>query len=371
MTAPRFDHLEWSKSQADHYRHNLANSAVPEPDLAALGLPHQAGLPRDGYALLPEVERALGERLAAPGARVLVTAGASEANACVFGGLLAPGEEVLAEIPGYEPHREAARLFGAAVRGFPRPLPLGRSPQASLVEAIESALGPATRLVVLSDLHNPSGAALEDSDLEALDDLAARRDVWILCDEIFRDASDRPAGTLASRGPRWVATGSLTKCYGLGGLRIGWVAADRDVLARCAGAQNGLSVQPALPSLALTLALVPHLDTLRARARRILAANRGQWQSLVTRQEACEVSRAPHGTTTWCAFPAEGAGDAFARFAAERFDLALPPGRFFGDSRGVRVALCDEPARFERSLEVFEHALSAFVAAGTATREYA
>ena len=66
MTAPRFDHLEWSKSQADHYRHNLANSAVPEPDLAALGLPHQAGLPREGYALLPELERALGERLPPP-----------------------------------------------------------------------------------------------------------------------------------------------------------------------------------------------------------------------------------------------------------------------------------------------------------------
>jgi hypothetical protein len=359
-------HLAWSKATPGRLGFDLADSGVATPDLAGLGLPHVTGLPPPADETPHRLERALGERLSAPGGRVLVTAGASEANAAALAGLLDPGDDVLAERPGYEPHRAVARLFGARVRTFTRPRALGFG---GVAEAVEAELGPRTRLVVLTHLHNPSGAALGEADAEALDRLAERRDFRILCDETFRDAeAGPPIGTFASRSPRWVTTSSLTKVYGLSGLRIGWIAAAEGVLARCADAQNALSVIPATPSAALALALVPHLDTLRERAHRILRANHAGWAGWAARIAgagwgggALDTGVAPRGTTAWCLFRDEAGGDAFAEFTAAQFDLAVTPGRFFGDPRGVRIGLGSEPARFGRALVPLEQALESFL----------
>jgi hypothetical protein len=367
MSQPALNHLAWSKLQPVRHPLSLTDSGVDAPDLEAMGLPDRAGLPKAGYDLQPEVERLLGARWQAPGGRVLLASGGSEANALVFGALLERGDEVLVESPGYEPHREVPRLFDITVRRYERPIAASGP---SLAAVVEAALAPATRMVVLTHPHNPSGAFLTPADARALDAMAERRGVWLLCDEVFRDAMEGPTGTHAALGPRWVTTSSLTKVYGLGGLRIGWVAGAPEILARCAAVQNALSVTPALPSIALTLALAPHLDTLRARARQMLAANRVRWNALLAGGVPFSSPGAAAGTTAWALFAGAGQGDAFADFAQQRFDLAVTPGRFFAEPRGIRVGLGAEPARFAAALDTFERALAAF-AAGAPVRENA
>jgi len=369
MSRLGFHHIAWSKTEPARHRFDLADSSVATPDLAALGLPHQTSLPKDGYAhALPALERALAARVSAPGGRVLVTAGASEANACVCGGLLSAGDEVLVECPGYEPHRALVPLFGATLRRFTR---ARERAYAGFAPAVEASLSSATRLVVVSHLHNPSGVLLEEADVEVLDRLAERHDFHVLCDETFRDTAGGRLCTLAGRGPRWVCTSSLTKSYGLGGLRIGWIAGNGEALERCAAAQNGLSVNPALPSVALALALAPHLDRLLERSHRLLAQNHARWSAFAERCRAAGGSAGfdpgvpSLGTTAWCLFSAEPGGDAFAEFASRRFDLALTPGRFFGEPRGVRVGLGSEPERFTGALAQLERALMEFVEVGT------
>ena len=356
MSRPRLEHLAWSKEQHGRWRLSHADSAVVTPELESLGLPHRAGTPLP-LDVLPPLERALGARLGAPGGRVLVTAGASEANACVVAGLLEPGDEALVESPGYEPHRAVPPWFGASVRTFARRREHGYS---RVCEAVEAALGPKTRLVLLTDLHNPSGVPLEPADAAALTALAERRGLRLLCDETFRDASQRPAGTLGALSDRWVTTSTLTKAYGLGSLRVGWVSGSAAVLARCAEAQNALSVEPAGPSLALALALVPHLDALRVRGREILSANHARWARLVADGLPCDASVTSQGTTAFVHLPGPAGGDAFAAFAAERFELLVVPGRFFGEPRGVRIALGGEPARCAAALDTFQNAVCAF-----------
>jgi aspartate/methionine/tyrosine aminotransferase len=363
MPLPVLSHLSWSKAEVPRHRFNLAESAISAPDLEAMGLPHRGGLPATGYRLMETLERSLGERIGAPGSQVLITAGGSEANACVFGALLEPGQEVLVETPGYEPHREVPGIFGLPVRGFARPLEAGGR---GLADAVEAALSPATRMVVISHLHNPSGLALAEADAAALDRLAASRGLWLLCDEIFRDATTAPLGTFASLSPRWISTGSLTKIYGLGGLRIGWIAGSTEMRSRCAALQNALSVLPALPSVSLALELWPHLDALRARAHRILAENHARWAEFLGNGAAMRCPAQSLGTTAWCRFAGPSEGDAFSDFASQRFDLAVAPGRFFGEPAGFRVALGGEPASFRAALEVLNQAGREF---GTATAD--
>jgi aspartate/methionine/tyrosine aminotransferase len=201
---------------------------------------------------------------------------------------------------------------------------------------------------------------LASGDAAALTGLADRRGLWLACDETFRDASDRPVGTLSALSDRWVTTSTLTKSYGLGSLRVGWVSGSAAALARCAEAQNALSVEPAGPSLALALALAPHLDALRARARGLLAVNHALWRRLLAEGLPCDASVASQGITTFVHLPGPTGGDAFAAFAAERFELLVVPGRFFGEPRGVRIALGGEPARCAAALDTFQTAVRAF-----------
>ena len=182
----------------------------------------------------------------------------------------------------------------------------------------------------------------------------------MLCDETFRDAGSRPPGTLAARGSPWVTISTLTKIYGMGDLRIGWVAGNEETLARVANAQNALSVQASLPAIEFARKLVPHLGTLRERTHRILAENQARWRTFAAAHPRLHADATPAGTVTWLDFGAAGAGDAFATFAAERFDLAVAPGRFFGDARGVRIGLGYEPPRFAAALEALARAVAAF-----------
>jgi len=239
----------------------------------------------------------------------------------------------------------------------------------ALAAAVEGALGPRTRLVVLADLHNPGGMMLDADEARALDALAARRNLRVLCDETFRDAGERAPATLASQSERWVTTGSLTKSFGLGGLRIGWIAGDARTLADCETVHDAFSAQPSLLSVALARDLVPHLERLRVRTHGILAANHAEFARLAARQGRF-AGPAVRGTTTWREFGAEDEGDRFAQFAGERFSVALARGSYFGRARGLRIALGGEPAAFRAAIEALEQAAAAFpwTAAAVAAR---
>jgi aspartate/methionine/tyrosine aminotransferase len=354
-------HILWAKQPVPEGGANLGDSAVATPDLAALGLPENVSYDPRGHAGAEELGRVLGARWRAPGGQVRVAAGASEANAVVLGALLQHGHEVLIESPGYEPHRLGAGLIGARVRTFPRPL--GAAPGA-VADAVERALTRATKLVVVSHMHNPSGTALDEADFAALDRLAASRGFRVLVDETFRDADPgQPLGTAASRGACWIVTSSLTKSYGLGGLRIGWIAADAATLERCAAVHDQLSSEPSALSVSLAMALAPHLDALRARTHRILATNRPLLLAFLARQSLLRAAGESRSTCIWAELPGEAGGDAFSEFARQQFRLRIVPGRFFGDSRGVRITLGAEPEQFAPALAILERATAAFAVA--------
>lgn len=360
MPRPILEHIVWAKSEPARHRFSLGESGVDPPDLHALGLPHAAGLPPQGERIVHELDHALGAWLGAPGGRAVVAAGASEANAAVFLGLFDPGDELLVEQPGYEPHRRVPEWFGLRVR------PFERRPGASVTESVAAALGPATRGVVFTDAHNPTGARLAAADAVALTALAAARGVTLVCDETFRDADLGPIGTWSALGEPWVCTSTLTKVYGLGGLRIGWVTGAPARLERVARAVDGLSAVVAHPSAALALALLPHLAALRERAHRLLARHRARWQAFVTRDTRF-AAPAPL-ITVFPTFAAAGAGDRFAALAARAFDLAVVPGRLFGDARGIRIGFGATPERFDAAFAQLERAAAAFDASPAGAR---
>lgn len=187
-------------------------------DLAAvpLGYPPTRGT--------PELRRRIADLY--PGAgpeNVLVGNGTAEAVFVVTWSLVEPGSEVALMLPNWLQAAGLARAFGGRVRPF-RLRPRGGR-WAPDLDGLDEAVTDRTRLVVISNPNNPTGATLTAREVERICEIAAARGAWILADEVYREAElgEEPTPGFWGAYERALVVSGLSKAYGLPGLRIGWV----------------------------------------------------------------------------------------------------------------------------------------------------
>jgi len=268
-----------------------------------------------------------------------------------------PGDDVLVESPGYDPLGGAARLLGAEVRTFERRF---EDAWALDPDRVAAALTPSTRAIVVTNPHNPSGVWVDASALDAVAELAASVGARVVVDEVYLEAlagvDTTPA---AARSEAFVSTSSLTKCFGLAGLRLGWILGDADVVERVRRARDVVDGNGPSPSESLAVHAFRHADRLIERARSILEPNGRSLRAFVDGRDELTWVRPAGGAV---AFPRlDGVDDtsAFVQSAQDEFDVGLVAGRFFGAPRHFRVAIGAEPAVVEGGLEALGRALDA------------
>lgn len=306
----------------------------------------------EGYAPLVE---AIADRYDVAAERVCPAPGASGANFLAMAALVRPGETVLVERPGYDPLLGAARLLAARVRRFERRFEEGFQPDPDEVAA---ALDATTRLVVLSNLHNPSGVRLEPDRLRAIGRAAAGSGARVLVDEVYLETDlERRTPPAATLDDVFVSTNSLTKAFGFAGLRCGWALAAPEVAEGMRRARDAVDAVGSFPSDALSAAAFAHMDRWEARARGILEPALARLTEILDGSAAVEWVRSSGGPG---GFPRlRGVDDAgpFVRRALEEHGLGLVPGRFFEADAHFRVAIAGEPARTAAALDRLEEAL--------------
>ena len=214
-----------------------------------------------------------------PGAtpdHVQVTNGGSEANYVTTWRLVEPGDEVVLMVPNYMQTRGLARAFGGVVKEWA----LVRRDSGGWkvdVEALENLVSPRTKLIIICNPNNPTGARIEADDLDAIAAIAARHGSWVLSDEIYRGAErdGRETPSMWGRYDRTIVTSGLSKAYGLPGLRIGWIAAPPPLVASMWSYHDYTTISPGALSDALARrALEPaRRAQILARTRTILNAN--------------------------------------------------------------------------------------------------
>ena len=161
---------------------------------------------------------------------VLVTIGAAEANYIVTNTLLAPGDEIAVMLPNYMQIWGVAKNLGAVVREFHLKEESG---WALDVEELKEAVTPKTKLIAVCNPDNPTGHILTESEMNAVVEAADRVGAWILADEVYAGAErtrEDQTPSFYGRYERVVAVGSLSKAYGLPGLRTGWLVAPPDTV---------------------------------------------------------------------------------------------------------------------------------------------
>ena len=309
----------------------------------------------DGW---PPLIRAIATRYGVDENRVTTAPGASAANFLALAALVRPGDTVLAEWPGYDPHHGVARFLGARLTTFDR----GWSRRFALdPAAVEAALTVGTRAVVLTNLHNPSGVYADPASIARVGELARAVGAKVVVDEVYLDALEGvDRSPAATRDDVFVSTNSLTKSYGLAGLRVGWMIADPVTTERARRVRDIIDAVGSIPSETLGTLAFGRLDSLLERARGVLKPGAeifGDWVASRTELEWVRPLGGPVG------FPRLiGTNDAepFVEMAAADFGVGVTPGRFFGEPAHFRVAVAGELDVLERGLDALSRALDAW-----------
>ncbi len=361
MSFYAFEMERWQSTWENRVRFNLSESGVHP--LSAGELLALAGRPAQ-----PVLDLALGypqsngtEPLRAaiaahyPGAtldHVLVTSGSSESNYVNCWHLIQPGDRVAIVVPNYMQTYGLARNFGAAVREIPLREALGWQPDPA---DIEEAIEPGTKLVVVTNPSNPTGAVLAPEAMDRLIARAAAVGAWLLSDEVYQGAErDGPlTPSFWGRYERVIVTNGLSKAYGLPGLRIGWCVAPAAHVAELWARKDYTTIGPAVMSDALaTLALAPDVrPKIFGRTRRIVREN---W-ALVERWMAGLAGeftyRAPDaGAIVYARYRTDANSSALAETLRRDHDVLIVPGDHFGMDRYVRLGFGPEPADLEAAL---------------------
>lgn len=227
----------------------------------------------------------LRERIAAfyHGARrdnVMVTNGGSEANYTTFWGLLDRGDRAAVMIPNYLQTWGLARAYGAGADPFrltERRGEDGRGLWALDVAGLRRAVTRRTKIILVTNPNNPTGAVLSEEEMEEIIRVADRAGAWIVADEVYRGAevSGGTSPTFWDRYDRVIVTAGLSKAFGLPGLRIGWIIAPPKTIAHLCRYHDYTTLTPTLLSERLAqLAMEPERrDKILARTRSIIRRN--------------------------------------------------------------------------------------------------
>lgn len=346
-------YMEWVKTQS-RAPFNLANSGVKNYSLAALGADfHSLELCGPGaYGYRPLV-KAIAAKCGVDEDCVVTAQGTSGANHLAMAALVEPGDDVLIEHPAYPLLWETAAYLGANVKYFERP---AESKFAIDVAAIERAITSKTRLIVVSNLHNPSCALTDPGTLEHIALRARSVDARVLVDEVYLDLLFEHAPATAHQlGRDFIVTNSLTKVYGLSGLRCGWILAEPELARRCYRLNDLFGVNNPYVTDQLSCVALARLKEIGQWARNLLDTNRALANEFVaaTPELDCE----PLGAGTVLFPRLEVPVDAFCAFLRERYETVVTPGYFFGAPDRIRIGIGGDTKLLTEGLNRIHNAL--------------
>jgi aspartate/methionine/tyrosine aminotransferase len=349
--------MHWSKTQS-RARFNLATSGVASfplrelpVQLETLEINGDNGYSGYGY---PPLQKVIAAHHCVDPDCVVESAGTSMANHLAIAAIIEPGDEVLIEHPAYGPILDVARYLRANVKRFPRIKEIGWAVDP---QVILNCITPKTRLIVITNLHNPTSALTPNSVLREIGEIARSVGALVLVDEVYLDAVyQRTPRTSFHLGPEFVVTSSLTKVYGVSGLRCGWILAHSDLAWKMRRLNDLYSATPVYPGLLLAVAVFKHLNRLREKARRIVDADRKLLRDFLVRQSAFSAVTTDWGTTSFVQLR-DGNADVFLERLRAEFDTSAVPGRFFEMPDHFRIGMGVNTEMFAEGLDRISRAL--------------
>jgi len=276
-----------------------------------------------------------GERIGAD--NVLVANGAIGANFLALFALVEPGDTVVCVKPTYQQLFSVPAALGATVKTLRLRESDGYLPD---VDELRTLVDDHTRLVVLNNPNNPTGALIDEPLLRELVGVAREAGAWILCDEVYRKLEQEPGTTapsVADLYEKGVSSGSMSKSYSLAGLRAGWIAGPPELTQRCLDVRDYTTISCGVLDDALATIALEHVDQVLARSLAIVRENLPIVDEWVAREPRLRYVRPRAGTTALIRYEYDLPSERFCQAMFDFNGAFVMPGDAFGVERCFRL----------------------------------
>jgi len=347
-------YMHWAKTQSTS-RFNLATSGLGNLSLRDLRVSlDDLELTSGGYGYEPLLQE-IAKRYRVNTRSIVTAAGTSFANHLAIAALIEPGDEVLFEEPAYEPMLATARYLGADIKRFSRDFEEGFR---VLPEKIEALASERTRLIVITNLHNPSGVLTDEETLKQMGQIARRVGARVLVNEVYVETLfEDPPRTAFHLGGEFVVTSSLTKAFGLSGLRCGWILAEPELAKRMWLLDDLFSVTQVHAGERLSVVALRQIEEIAARSKALMDRNRELLNAFLDTRDDLETVRPPFGTVMFPRLRSGETSERLCRVLREKYETTVVPGSFFERPTHFRVGIAGNTDTLEAGLERLGRAL--------------
>ena len=336
----------------------LFDSSVPEPSTLLAETTSRAfrfGLPSSFQSVFmrsnPVLAAQLAERYGVSQENVICTTGATTALSMIYQALLSPGEEVLVERPGFDIFANFAKHAGLDVAFFDRPAP---EFQVSVDEVI-GELKDTTRMVVISNLHNPSGVCIPLDTLERLAIALEARNVTLLIDEVYQDYAVEGCQSLnMNKHKNVIRIGSMTKNFGLNALRCGWVFAAGEIQEKLRKYFNNIDFGVSKFSHAVASEVLSQSDVYDTWRTRIMDGARPVAEAAISKMvedNLLDIEMPLIGCTCFPRVPGVSDTRALSGWLISHHGVVVVPGECFGIAGHIRIGFAHEEMQLKSGLE--------------------
>ncbi len=357
----RMELEDWFDTYQYEIEYDIGESAVKTLGVGDLDIDLNDILLRYGYHKgRPDLREIIA--LSYPGfspEHIIVTTGASEANFVVVASLVKPGDHVIVEHPNYPSNYEVPRSLGCEVSLYTLKYDNKFRP---IAEDLEAKITPQTKLISLTHPNNPTGSKIPRKELEKIIRFVELRDIFLLFDETYRDMDFKnPLPAAATLSPRVISISSLSKSYGLPGLRTGWLATqNQDVLRTALAVREQVSIANNALSEEIAFRVLTEKDRYVDMAKQRIHKNRDIAADWINQQENFEWVYPEAGVVGFPRIKNHVAvePEKLYRLLAEKYKTFVVPGKCFEmDPTHFRLGFGGEPEKIKIGLNNLNKAL--------------
>ncbi len=349
-------YMEWMKTRGQT-QYDLCSSGLSNLRLKELGIDFGDleifGENSYGY---PPLIQAIANRYQVQQENVMLSVGTSHALFLVCALLLMKGDEVLVEKPGYEPLWAVAKAFGGRIIRLDRKYEQG---YAFNLDELEKHLSENVKFILLTNLHNPSGVSLSSSVLKDMADIAKKKEVFLVVDEVYLEFLEGKIGqTSFHLADNIIVISSLTKVFGLAGLRCGWILAPPEIVTKMKIFLDYSLVEGVFIGELISSKMFDRLDTIKLRYKERIHQNTNLIHEFIKGESRLTWIKPSGGIICFPRVESGLSGDELVRILRKDFDTSLVPGSLFESPQHFRLGMDAEPFVMAKVLENIKKVLA-------------
>ena len=280
---------------------------------------------------------------------ILTTHGAIGANHLALYTIVEPGDRVISVVPTYQQLYSIPESFGAEVKL------LKLRPENDFLpdlEELKSMVNSNTKVICINNPNNPTGALMPEDMLRGIAEIAGSVDAYVLCDEVYRGLTQEGyTKSIADIYDKGISISSMSKVFSLAGLRLGWIAASEDIIAKCFEHRDYNTISCGMLDEIFAGLALKHADKLLERNRSMVVKNLEILDKWVSQEPHISYVKPKAGTTALLYFDFDMTSWDFCVFLMKRYGVLLTPGSCFELEKCARIGYACSTEILEQGLE--------------------